>query len=347
MSEATNFCWVGADGTLHSGSAQELMRAFVAGALPARHPVWRHGWSEWVLLEDVLAERRLEFEVDAPPTERDFESVPTSPIIDPDVTAEDLTRPLRAVTPTPPTLFSQHPPEASQLPPMGGTARTVPPALHRRGVHVPALIGASVGLIGAIAAAGIVGSATVDSHGRALRRAAVSVQLPARASSPRDFACSLDGDAMVVAPRITRGASLHAATVTERSVAVGVNATEKTGLGITLRLGPLSLERTEVVADPLHVAGVVPSTTGQFSVDRFTRRAPGREPFSLGMTPSGFTRIGEDGGQTTIWPGEAREVIPAPCWRPSATLAWGWHFVAVTTAAAPCDSVGSTPGGSG
>lgn len=321
MSDTTDFSWVGADGSLHSGSAGELMRAFDAGAVPAKNPVWRQGWSEWVAMGDALAERLIEDDLEGPPTTPDVDAVPTSPMIDPDATCEELTQPLYqlvtvAPRPTPPRA-------APTALPLGGTTHTVPPPVKRQSLRAPVLIGAAFGAIGAMVAAGIVASAAAEAPSPALRRAAApKVSLPT-ASPTAARGCALTARPTELAPRVARTPALHVVTLSDQRVALGVTATEKTGLGLTLALDPLKVEKSELLADPRHVAGVVPSAAGAFTVDRFTRRAAGSAAFSLGMTPAGFTRIADDGAQSTIWPGQAREIIsrPAVVTAPDASLA--------------------------
>ncbi len=309
MSDTTDFSWVGADGTLHSGSAQELMRAFVAGSVPAKNPVWRQGWSEWVLLSDALAERLLDAEAEGPPTVPESAAVPTSPMIDPDATCEELTQPLYQ-------LVRAAPPPPRPVPPslpLGGTTHTVPPPVKRPSLRTPMLVGAMLGLIGAVAAAGIVVSAAADAPARALQRAgAPKLGLRATPSPATAAGCALGARPVEIAPRVAWEPSLHAATLPDQRVAIGVTATEKTGFGLTLAIDPLKVEKSDLLADARHVAGVVPSRAGAFTLDRFTRSVPDADGFSLGMTPAGFTRIGVDGAQSTLWPGQAREIISRP-----------------------------------
>lgn len=303
-----DFCWVGADGALHSGSAGELMHAFLAGTLPGEHPVWHQGWSEWVLLADVIAERRLE---PAPDTLR-----APAPFSDPDATFEDVTQPLRRVSLAPPTLRSEPPPAHASLPP-GGTAHTLPPppARSASSLRWPAMVGAGLAAIGALAATAMLFTATEGARqalGRGLVPAARSpAALAARPALAPARGCSTRGAPLEVSARVAPGASLHLDQAGGGRFAVGVTSTARTGYGLTLALEPLAVEQRSLLADPIQVAGIVPEGTG-FHVDRFSRRVHAEEPFSLGMTPAGFSRIGDDGSQTTLWPGQSSAVISRP-----------------------------------
>lgn len=301
-----DFCWVGADGALHSGSAGELMHAFLAGTLPREHPVWHQGWSEWVLLADVIAERRLE---PAPDTLRE-----PAPFSDPDATFEDVTQPLRRVSLAPPTLRSEPPPAHASLPP-GGTAHTLPPPPERSapGLRWPAMLGAGLAVIGALAATALLFTATEGAQ-QALGRGLIPAT-PSPAAAPPGLApaygCSTRGAPIEVSARVAPGASLHLAQAGSGRFALGVTSTAKTGYGLTLALEPLAVEQRTLLADPIQVAGIVPEGAG-FYVDRFSRRVHAEEPFSLGMTPAGFSRLSDDGSQTTLWSGQASAVISRP-----------------------------------
>lgn len=305
MGEAADFCWVGADGALHSGSADELMRAYVAGLLPLRHPVWRQGWTEWLELADVLAERRLE----APDTEREPEPLTepvltlVRPLLDPDATAEELTQPLRPV-------FAFKPPCASL--PAGGVARTLPPPVQRpRKRRSLALLGVALALTGAATALAIVLWATDRAAVATLGRARVALPSPAAFAPAEAGGCVVEGAPELLSERVAPGASLHLAGVNGGRVALGVTSTPKSGFGYVVALAPLAVVERQLFSDPVHLAGVVPGPGG-FGLDRFTRRVNGERSFALGMTPAGFSRIDEDGTQTTLWSGESREVISRP-----------------------------------
>jgi hypothetical protein len=105
------------------------------------------------------------------------------------------------------------------------------------------------------------------------------------------------------------GATVHVATRSGRLV-FGVPTSERGGVGVTLDPGTLAVVETLPLADATRVAGVVPSGAG-FTVDRFATRVP-NTGFSLGMTPTGLSRLGEDGSQSVIWEGEANLPITRP-----------------------------------
>ena len=323
MTHAADFCWVGADGALHSGDAGDLMHAFLAGALPARHPVWRQGWSEWMLLVDAIADRRLEV-ADAP-TERDPDTLPASgptlvdvvapSLPDPDSTFEDVTQPLPRFSLAPPTLRSGLPPPAESLPPTGMALTLPPPArAPARRLRTPVLLGVGLALAGGVASLFILWSATGEQANVALKRgtprppALVATAAPAAATIE---SCSAQGTSVDVSERVAPGTTLHLSGAGAGRVAVGVTSTEKSGLGLVLALDPLAVEARSVLADPVHVAGVVPDGS-KFSTDRWTRRVHAEGSFSLGMTPSGFSRIADDGSQATLWPGQSSAVISRP-----------------------------------
>jgi hypothetical protein len=339
MTDATDYCWVGADGALHSGSSRELLRAHHQGDLPSEHPVWRQGWPEWMALRDALSESHLADD-ETRPTERaplpawDGETSPTSPLsdrtladavrpaaTDADATLEDVTQPLWNTAWAPPTLRSEPPPiplvRSATLPP-GGTSRTLPPPVRRRRAMHPAFLGAALASLGALTAAAIVIWSAVETPSAQLRRGfAVNGPLSPSApvaQPPGPTRCSV-GARVSLASRVAPLPTIHTEAVGPGRVAVGVTTGERSGLGVVVGLEPLRVEARSLHGDAVHVAGVLPSAGGSgasFGVDRFTRRVPGPASFSLGMTPGGFTRVGRDGAQSVLWPGQAREVISRP-----------------------------------
>lgn len=342
MSEAADFCWVGADGALHSGTAGELMHAFLSGELPARHPVWRQGWGEWVLLSEALSARLLEPEPEPEPTLREpapfseRDSLPTLPlseptlvdVMDPDATFEDVTQPLRRVSLTPPTLRSEPPPRPLPLPslPPGGLTHSVPPApaassTLRRSV----LAGVGLALAGAAAASAILLSAAPATPTQRLRHSGARLparSVPAASTAAVATSCSLGGAPLELSGRVAPGASLHLASAGQGRVALGVTSSERSGFGITLALDPLRVEQRQTFHDAVHLAGLVPAGES-FSVDRFTRRVAS---FSVGMTPSGFSRITDAGAQATIWPGQAAQAISRPVVVPAGSAGFAVAF---------------------
>lgn len=359
MRQDADFSWVGVDGALHSGNERELALAFASGALPEQHPIWRQGWPAWLLLAEARAAGRVSLTTDEPEaasTRRDpprFEEPETPstspyprapeayrPRLDPDATAEELTRPIgiaalndfsrdSATTTTPlaphthePRAFAERPPAPgphalrASLPP-GGTAHTLPPPLARNATRrgVPMLIGITLAAIGAVAAAGIVALAPSGPNGRTLQSGFALPSLGApRAPQPVAVRCSMRQRESDLGERFAPETSLHLAPGAPGQLRVGFARSDKSGVGLMLSLGSLSVVNRTAFADPVHLGGVVPLAEGgeAFAVDRFTRTVDASDAFSLGMTPAGFCRIAADGTQTTIWPGQAREVISRP-----------------------------------
>jgi hypothetical protein len=358
MGEAADFCWVGADGALHSGTERDLMQAFLAGQLPAEHPVWRQGWSEWIPLFDALSQRRIEqgsVESEPAPTEprpphfEELSSQSLLPVseptwieplpIDPDATGEDLTLPrghaaqrpsavpfpltVRSLVPEtdappPPAIFAVHPVAFSEPP--AALTQTLPPS-PRPSLLGPLLVAAGVALVG------ITATATLFALSRepGVERARVGValrQVPqVSEGAPTTFACRKLAARQRIVERVGLSSSLSAAPRAD-SVAIGGVSTERSGFALTLALDSLSVREQSVVTDPVHLGGVVPLARGaetSFVADRFASTLPGATGFRVGMTPSGFSRIADDGAQETLWPGGAAEVIS----RPSAASAPG------------------------
>jgi hypothetical protein len=322
MREAPDFCWVVSDGALTSGTLGELLAASRSGQLPMHHPVWRQGWAEWIPLADALPE--LAAMSAAPPSADDTVedlTLPRAPsfasLLQPDSqpTQRMKIAPADRVSVPPIPLVRPKPPPSPSEPPQGVSHSVVPPAPPRRDrLFVPAAIGSTLALAGAVVALSIVALG----HGAPseLRRSTSALALPspippARASAP--FRCSLVGSASVVAERVQLGTPVEATTTDAGELAIGVTSTTRTGLGLVVGDGP-RVARTEIVTDPIHLAAVVPSAQhdgATFGADRFSRTLPG-SALSVGMTPYGFSTIGADGRATTIWPGQAAQVISRP-----------------------------------
>jgi hypothetical protein len=105
------------------------------------------------------------------------------------------------------------------------------------------------------------------------------------------------------------GAMPNVATRNDRLV-FGIPTSERGGVGVTLDPKTLAIVETVPFADSTRVAGVVPSGAG-FAVDRFATRVPDSD-FSLGMTPNGLSRLGDDASQAVVWEGEAALPITRP-----------------------------------
>lgn len=327
MSNAAEFCWVSEDGTLQSGSRAELVAAFRSGAIPTEHPIWKQDWNEWIPLADILAARAVE-SAGAPIPARAIVPAP----IDPDATNEDLTQPLyhlrhRALvfpltTPLPQPETEAAPPAILPVAPRmahaaGGVSRTIPPRRPETPWRLPVIAGASFALTGAVVAATILIAASLESPHSSLRRGAVTgATLERRADvRPKSHGCRLGAGDSLLSERVAPAAAIHVASGSGGRALVGVTSTEKSGFGLTVGLAPLSVLDRELVVDREHLAGVIPGLGGagaRFSADRFTRGVPSSEPFSLGMTPAGFSRMGTDGSQRTIWPGQAAQIITRP-----------------------------------
>jgi hypothetical protein len=74
------------------------------------------------------------------------------------------------------------------------------------------------------------------------------------------------------------------------------------------------------------VSAVVPASDDAFIADRWTASVPGTRAFTVGMTPKGFSRVGEDAEQTTIWPGDPREAITRPAIVRAPSTGWAVAF---------------------
>jgi len=286
------------------------------------HPVWRQGWVEWIPLAEALPELTAS---SAPPPSADDTvddlTLPRAPsfatLLQPD---SQPTRRMKiasadrvSVAPIP--LVRPRPIPSPSEPPPGVSHTVAPPAPTRPGrLLLPAAIGSTLALAGAVAALTIV--ALGRSAPSELQRSTSALELPPAApvavhSSP--FHCSLVGSASTVAERVQLGTPLEASATDTGRLAVGVTTTTRTGLGLIVGEGP-RVARREVVTDPIHLAAVVPTSQrdgASFGADRFSRALPGSE-LSVGMTPTGFSTIGPDGRTTTIWPGQAAQVISRP-----------------------------------
>jgi hypothetical protein len=166
-------------------------------------------------------------------------------------------------------------------------------------------------MLGAIAASLLVASAWVKPQ-----RAHAARELGAKTTSSSlhrtsgSRGCKLSTPARRIAPMVVSGGPLSVASFGTQ-IAIGASVNQTTGVGLVLSAKDLSVLKTEWVTDPVSLSAVVPTTNDVFSVDRWTHAVPGTSAFSVGMTPRGFSRIGQS-DQSAIWPGPARDAITRP-----------------------------------
>lgn len=325
VTDSAEYSWVAADGALRSGDLVELASAARAGRIPPSHPVWRHGWSEWVPFADAALHLAL------PSATPAFQALAP---LDAETTLDDLTLPrapkLPAAEPAP-MVGSPLPPETTPWPPDGRApsepppvvAPTLPPA-PRAGASTahaawPVLVGLALAVGGAALGAGIVASG-LGAHTALARslpavRASAPLALPATELAAPVTSCRRVGSKVELSSQVRVGSPIEAAFGSDARLAVGVATGEKSGLGLALSPSPLAIVGRSRLVDATRVSAVVPSTGSDgpaFVADRFARSLPGTSSLRVGMTPAGFARIGEDGATTTLWRGQAAEIISRP-----------------------------------
>jgi hypothetical protein len=326
MDETADFSWVTGDGAIVSGGEQQLWAAYLAGELGDRQPVWHPSWGDWLTLGDALSRQLLE--LGPASTERRpmrFDELPDAP--DPDSTVEDLTLPrgVPAIAPpprvlepvgwaAPPAIVAVRPVRPSQTPP--GVSHTVRPAASSRSGGAAAVAGIAFALTGVVIALAFVAVTLAKSpvavRARSFPVLAVAARGPgAPAAAPAPRACRLHGAPVTIADRVQLGTPIDVAARGGDQLGVGAVTTTKSGVGLDLALGPLSVAGRTPVADPVHVGGVVP-LGDRFRSDQFARTVDADPPFGLGMTPLGFCRIDERGVPTVLWRGEASQMISRP-----------------------------------
>lgn len=314
--------WVDTGGHLTSGDDTDLVRAYRLGQLTAQSPVTRSGWLDWLSLSEVLEDLAPDTEPVIALARRldDEEAIATlkRPAVAPlPSTSEELTKPMQpAVQPYP-------------LPPMIVGPRSLPPVSHDVGVAtgstrassaLPVVLGLGLAAAGAtLAAAIVIGAASqrvsepmaagLTPPSRASDAPAAALPVAPEATTPSR--CTARGAFTRVAARVPRGSAVAVAPRAPGVAAVGVNATQRTGVGLTLDVERGAVQERLPVADAQHLGGVTPLADG-FAADRYFVTVDTTPRFGVGMTPGGFARIAPDGSSNVLWPGEAAAIITRP-----------------------------------
>jgi hypothetical protein len=296
--------WVGADGHLRSGSRDEMMRSYADGHIPPRNPVKKSDWNDWISVGELVAPKTEPY--NGLPFEETFSTRTRNPVIlRTDSSSEDVTVP-RGV----PALSPQQAQMIVQIIPAPGSV-PAPPRKSRAWILLLPI--ALLALVGAALAFVIVWKKVVLQKPEPVKSDALTPSAAPPAPPPpieKTYAeCRASGTPVRLLGIVPPGATFHTGTRDSRML-VGAPTSERQGVGLTIDPKTLSIVEQKALADPTRVGGVVPSGDG-FSVDRFTTRVPGSN-FSVGMTPNGFSRLGDDLSEKTIWGGDATLPITRP-----------------------------------